>query len=383
LRLLGVAAAGGMLTFNVTGLDTATAADWTVQLVPTFTTDFTTDAAAAGRAAAAALAPAAAVPCHYPEALSATQVTCRLGLFAPAEYRLAVSTGAAGVAGTLVSASAAAAAGADASTGVVGVLLGVTSVSPSAGSIGGGTLLTITGTWLARTCAGQPWGGMTWQERPALSRHEMILPCPFLHQPLLLVGGSVTQQSPAPPTAAGYGFDSSAPGANVVIIPVPTSTTFLNGWVLCDVQSATATQITCRCGSAAGLAPGVLGPCGATCRSQMAAGSCPRDLQPAASNAQPVHAAVPTACLGAAACRTRPHLAADASAEDPNALARAPIAVSPPMGCVARPWAWCGVFGTSPGMITWFILHMLWEGRSTYSLAMARPQLLPHYCGRC
>lgn len=46
--------------------------------------------------------------------------------------------------------------------------------------------------------------------------------------------------------AAGYGFDGEVPGANVVVIPVPTSTTFLNGFVLCDVQNATASQIMCR-----------------------------------------------------------------------------------------------------------------------------------------
>lgn len=68
------------------------------------------------------------------------------------------------------------------------VALSVTSVYPGQGSIGGGTILTIT----------------------------------------------------------GAGFNAQEPSANVVLIPVPVSTTFLNGLVLCDVLNATQTQLTCR-----------------------------------------------------------------------------------------------------------------------------------------
>ncbi|KXZ47885.1 hypothetical protein GPECTOR_32g498 [Gonium pectorale] len=45
----------------------------------------------------------------------------------------------------------------------------------------------------------------------------------------------------------GSGFaPGNRSGENVVLIPVPVSTTFLNGLVVCDVTSATATQIRCR-----------------------------------------------------------------------------------------------------------------------------------------
>ncbi|KXZ47880.1 hypothetical protein GPECTOR_32g493 [Gonium pectorale] len=46
---------------------------------------------------------------------------------------------------------------------------------------------------------------------------------------------------------SGSGFaPGNRSGENVVLIPVPVSTTFLNGLVVCDVTSATATQIRCR-----------------------------------------------------------------------------------------------------------------------------------------
>ena len=42
----------------------------------------------------------------------------------------------------------------------------------------------------------------------------------------------------------GSGFSSVA-GQNVVLIRVPVSSTFLNGIVLCDVTSASGSQLTC------------------------------------------------------------------------------------------------------------------------------------------
>eukprot|EP00798_Chlamydomonas_sp_ICE-L_P008885 gene8886-3764_t len=66
--------------------------------------------------------------------------------------------------------------------------LSVTSVSPAVGSIGGGTLVTVT----------------------------------------------------------GDGFNSVDPSGNIVLMEVIVSTTHLNGLVLCDVESATRTQLQCR-----------------------------------------------------------------------------------------------------------------------------------------
>lgn len=43
--------------------------------------------------------------------------------------------------------------------------------------------------------------------------------------------------------AAGFSQEASE---NVVVIGVPVSTTFLNGLILCDVVSATSTQLMCR-----------------------------------------------------------------------------------------------------------------------------------------
>jgi hypothetical protein len=79
-------------------------------------------------------------------------------------------------------------------------------------------------------------------------------------------------------TISGSGF-SSPSDANVVLLHVPVSSTFPNGVVLCDVQGGDASQLTCR---------------------------------------------------------TRAHLATDASAEDPDARAVEPLATRP--GCAA---GWC------------------------------------------
>jgi hypothetical protein len=45
---------------------------------------------------------------------------------------------------------------------------------------------------------------------------------------------------------SGYGFDGSNPSSNVVVIPVPVSTSYPNGAVLCDVVAATYWKVQCR-----------------------------------------------------------------------------------------------------------------------------------------
>jgi hypothetical protein len=89
-------------------------------------------------------------------------------------------------------------------------------------------------------------------------------------------------------TLSGSGF-SSAPGANVVLLRVPPSSTHPSGVVLCDVE-------------------GVVGVEGGSGASRLT-------------------------------CRTRPHLAADASADDPDARAVEPVATGP--GCAALWLAGC------------------------------------------
>jgi len=44
---------------------------------------------------------------------------------------------------------------------------------------------------------------------------------------------------------AGHGFNAEKPKANAVLVRVPTSTTFLNARVICDVINATSTTIVC------------------------------------------------------------------------------------------------------------------------------------------
>eukprot|EP00983_Pelagomonas_calceolata_P135339 1162144-Pelagomonas_calceolata.AAC.3 len=177
----------------------------------------------------------------------------------------------------------------------------ITRLSPAAGSIGGRTMLTIAGT-------GGVWGGedsvvllatdndsvvwethlhsmpheqysqwmgglvsgasccvlcfvycVTWQNVNTSSLPRMLLkpvypaaviallhmPCPpplhiHHHQRQHI---SVDDDS-SPPASHQTGF-SEVPDENVVVIGVPTSTTFLNGVILCDVTEASATQLTC------------------------------------------------------------------------------------------------------------------------------------------
>lgn len=47
-------------------------------------------------------------------------------------------------------------------------------------------------------------------------------------------------------TVVGRGFDASNPASNVVVVPVPVSTSYPNGVVLCDVVSVTYTRVQCR-----------------------------------------------------------------------------------------------------------------------------------------
>ncbi len=90
------------------------------------------------------------------------------------------------------------------------------------------------------------------------------------------------------PCSAGYGFSTDGATSNVVLIKVPRSTTFLNALALCDVETVVnSSQLTCR---------------------------------------------------------TRTHLAADASADDPDAKQLMPLSTEPGW-VLARLWS--GVQGVS------------------------------------
>ena len=123
------------------------------------------------------------------------------------------------------------------------VQFSVASVSPSTGSMAGGTVLQITGahlswsiTKLRRSCVKMccaPPKCMTRHHADkasyAVSRHLQ----PLLHSP--------THCS----NRAGQGF-SSDPAAHVVTMPVPRSSNYPNAELLCDVLTASATALTCR-----------------------------------------------------------------------------------------------------------------------------------------
>jgi hypothetical protein len=47
-------------------------------------------------------------------------------------------------------------------------------------------------------------------------------------------------------TIKGAGFDAENPSSNVVVLPVPVSTSYPNGAVLCDVTEASYSVIRCR-----------------------------------------------------------------------------------------------------------------------------------------
>lgn len=47
-------------------------------------------------------------------------------------------------------------------------------------------------------------------------------------------------------TIQGAGFDGADPASNVVVVPVPVSTSYPNGAVLCDVVHASYSTVQCR-----------------------------------------------------------------------------------------------------------------------------------------
>lgn len=67
-----------------------------------------------------------------------------------------------------------------------------------------------------------------------------ILTITNVYPPLGSIGGGTLL------TIVGWGFDASSPSSNVVVVPVPVSTSYPNGVVLCDVVSATYTHVRCR-----------------------------------------------------------------------------------------------------------------------------------------
>jgi hypothetical protein len=205
-----ISLAGGSLSIQLSG-EPAASSIASVQLLSAFAALSGLDLSSAGMAGAAA-ALAAPLPClNVRAAGSPGAFSCSLGSVPRGSYYLLLST---------YDASSRASNTTVASLFTQQTLafeLSISSVQPALGSIGGGTLLTISG--------------------------------------------------------AGF---SSPPDSNVVLLHVPVSSTFPNGVVLCDVQGGSASHL---------------------------------------------------------ACRTRAHLATDASAEDPDARAVQPLATGP--GCAA------------------------------------------------
>jgi hypothetical protein len=128
-----LSAAGGLVRFSVEGFTTGSINSWNATLLPAYGTPFTTDIMHNGtevESKALAAAFAAQVKCSYLKAESQTVANCRTKNVFPGEYYLALQYGSA----TYIFAST-----------KLKAELSISSITPSYGSIGGGTLLTITG----------------------------------------------------------------------------------------------------------------------------------------------------------------------------------------------------------------------------------------------
>lgn len=117
------------------GLNTSDVPNWQVSLIPQFPTDLiTTDPAAASAALSASLA--ASLPCNSPQEVtpatnsSGGTVGCTIGRMGQGAYMLAVQ---AGMTMYILPSP------------MMQVTFSVTGVTPQIGSVGGGTLLNITG----------------------------------------------------------------------------------------------------------------------------------------------------------------------------------------------------------------------------------------------
>ena len=181
---IAITLAGGLMPAQVSA----------VSLVPAFAGSGGSGAGSNNSAAAAALA--ARIGCGNVASVGPQQLTCSVGSAVPiGSYYLAVEAPASQAAPGVAASPPFMAL----SSATVQFDFAVMSVSPTQGSVGGGTLLTITG-------SGFPAPGA--------------------------VGGSSGTASPT--TSVG------------VYIRVPASGTFPDGLLACDVVTTTATQITCR-----------------------------------------------------------------------------------------------------------------------------------------
>lgn len=131
-----LSAAGGTVRFSIDGsteFNTSNLNTWRISLIPAFDTNFSV----AGTHKAINSSFGTKLPCHVPTAENDTLVNCTTGKVPPGRYFLLLETGAA----TYLYAAQ-----------PIQSVLSISSVTPSTGSIGGGTSLTLTGGWRMHCC---------------------------------------------------------------------------------------------------------------------------------------------------------------------------------------------------------------------------------------